>query len=105
MRFAETALAAALLLATPACHSPKSDFENLCHATEHAGVTPDDDPATKAVKISKWISQNIKGSEATELMRALPNVDPKQKGALLTQTAAKYGVSPCPLATDTWGAQ
>ncbi|MBL8952712.1 MAG: hypothetical protein JNK82_18170 [Myxococcaceae bacterium] len=98
MRFAS---AAALLLAA-ACASPKGDFERFCGAHENAGVVAGDTPGDQAVKISKYLADNLKTPEAKQVLEKLPTLQPNEKRQALSDAAAKYGVSPCRLADVTW---
>ena len=95
MRFASV-----LLLC--ACSSPRADFEAFCHAHERAGIVETDAAGDKAVKIARFLGDNLKTPEAKGFLAKLPTLDPKDKAKALTAEAAKYGVSPCPLADATW---
>jgi hypothetical protein len=90
------------LLFLVACSSQRTDFENFCHAHERAGVTANDAPGEKALKISRYLAENLKTAEAKEVLAALPRLDPSQKRAALSDAAKKHGVAPCPLADVTW---
>jgi hypothetical protein len=98
MRFG-SACAVLLLLG---CSSARQDFETFCHAHERAGVLDTDTAGDRAVKISKYLAENLKTQEAKDVLAALPALEVKDKRKALTDAAAKHGVSPCPLAEVTW---
>ena len=91
-----------LVLLLCACPSAHDDFDRFCHAHERAGVVAGDAPGEKAMKISRWLSENLKTAEAKRVLAELPTLDASKKHAALSDAAAKYGVSPCPLADATW---
>jgi hypothetical protein len=90
-----------LLLFLAAC-SPKADFERFCHAHEKAGVVDTDAPGDRAMKISRYLSENLTSKEAKTLLERLPTLPASAKHAALSAEAAQYGVTPCPLADVTW---
>jgi hypothetical protein len=97
MRFANAAL---VLVA--ACASPKSDFQTFCYAHEKAGVAETDGAGDRAMKIARYLAENLKTKEAKGVLAALPTLPPSEKGKALKDAAAKHGVSPCPIADVTW---
>lgn len=91
-----------LVVVLAACTSPARDFETFCHAHERAGVVESDAAGDRAVKISRYLAENLKTQEAKDVLGALPQLEPSQKRQALNAAAAKHGVRPCPLADVTW---
>src|SRR5262249_6695420 len=82
--------------------SASEDFDVFCHAHENAGIQESDAAGDRAVKISRFLSDHLQSREAKALLERLPKLPPEEKGKALPAEAAKYGVSPCPLADVTW---
>ena len=77
----------------------RSDFEKICNAEQLSGVSAEQDPSQRAMKIAKWVSDNIHSRDAIQAMRAMAVVSPADKGRLLKQAAQESGYDgPCPMA-------
>jgi hypothetical protein len=83
------------------CADEKTDFENICHAEKRSaatGKTKDDVNAAM-----RWAAASIHAETTKAFMGSLGARVPSERAKALREEAARFGVSPCPLA-DSWGA-
>lgn len=100
MKILPAALVAVVALATAACHTVHSDFDEICHARERAGVTIHDNPAEAAMRVADYMQGHIHTAAARKFLAGMVMLPPDQKVTVLRAEATKAGVSPCPMADE-----
>ncbi len=91
-------LAPALLLLLAACQDFETGVQTLCNAPRDCPECKDADPATRERAIAEHIGRSVRNDRARALFESLAGVDPQQRQTLLTEAAAKAGLSRCILA-------
>ena len=78
------------------------DFDNLCHASERAGVADVTDPAERAMRTAQWIDKKLWSRDARRAFGALGAVRCEDRGRILIQAAKEGGYTgPCPMAAES----
>jgi len=78
------------------------DFENMCHASERAGVADVADPAERAMRTAQWLDKKLWSRDARRAFGALGAVRCEERGRILIQAAKEAGYTgPCPMAEES----
>lgn len=90
-----------LVLLLSGCGSYRKDLQTMCDAPEKSGARDAPEPAEKASKMAKYISDNLSTAEAKTLFRAVAVAAPQEKSKLLRAELDKVGIGQCGL-LEVW---
>ena len=97
-----SSFSALALVFAAGCGRAAADFEDICHASERAGVAGVTDPAERAMRTAQWIDTRLRTREARRSLAALAAIRCEDKGPLLLQAAKEAGYTgPCPMVEES----
>lgn len=97
MRLLLLAASAAFLFS---CGGFKKDLDTICHVRERVSMPAGADAEKQEAVITEFLVTNVKSPEAKRMYATFGSKTRAEQAKVLRDTAAKQGVSPCPLADE-----